>query len=220
MTPDIPLAIHIVCHRLRRHRLHQFEPAGLPPEVAPRPGLVGTVAAIQTVGGTVAGMHVELADRRRGPDQSRILTWRRYSRYRRAHCSARSTICSWSAGIGKDDGRTGTQPLTPVTLSPGTGNTAVITSSGRFLRQHVPGDNGMPLDRIRPAAPDLDRSFAEHRSPLLQHQDGTGKLAAGFPDRRGRDRDRCRRRHDSPPSWRMAHLGPAKCRVVGLDRLR
>jgi sugar phosphate permease len=56
MTPDIPLAITLFCIAYAGIAFTSSNLQALPPEVAPTPGLVGTVAAIQTVGGTLAGI--------------------------------------------------------------------------------------------------------------------------------------------------------------------
>jgi hypothetical protein len=56
MTPDIPLAIALFCIAYAGIAFTSSNLQALPPEVAPRPDLVGTVAAIQTVGGTFAGI--------------------------------------------------------------------------------------------------------------------------------------------------------------------
>lgn len=56
MTPDIPLAITLFCLAYAGLAFNSANLQALPPEVAPTPNLVGTVAAIQTVGGTVAGI--------------------------------------------------------------------------------------------------------------------------------------------------------------------
>lgn len=119
MTPDIPLAITLFCIAYAGIAFTSSNLQALPPEVAPRPNLVGTVAAIQTVGGTVAGITSSwligvVVQINQGSYVAPILAV--------SACALLGALnyLFMVGRIGKDDGRTGTQPLTPVTLSPGT----------------------------------------------------------------------------------------------------
>jgi ACS family D-galactonate transporter-like MFS transporter len=56
MTPQIPLAIGLFCFAYAGIAFTSSNLQALPPEVAPNAALVGSVASIQTVGGTIAGI--------------------------------------------------------------------------------------------------------------------------------------------------------------------
>lgn len=119
MTPDVPLAIALFCIAYAGIAFTSSNLQALPPEVAPRPNLVGTVAAIQTIGGTIAGITSSwligvVVQINQGSYVAPTLAV--------SACALFGALnyLFMVGRIGKDDGRAGTAAITPATLSPET----------------------------------------------------------------------------------------------------